>query len=59
MINIWTQNDHFNDARDVILLLRTDVSVMVDDDYVHEWPLVVQIQRLIYSELSTPFSRAN
>ena len=32
----WTQNVHFNDARDVIIMSRTDVREMVDLDDDHD-----------------------
>ena len=32
MINVWTQNDPFNNARDVIITARIAVSEMANDD---------------------------
>ena len=37
VINVWTQNDPYNDPHDVILTSQMAVSKLVDHD--NEWPM--------------------
>ena len=49
MIIEWPLNGQFHDSLDVILMSRTNVREMVDDDDDDEWPSVIYRQSPIFS----------